>query len=87
MDAIERAIWNDVEMHKSGCWTWKGFAGCNIIRLLAELSGKPLPIGMKLYRMSECAMGKDCVNPDHVGTGRQWRRRVQSGEGDEEVDG
>ena len=88
MDAIERTIWNDVEMHENGCWTWKGFAGCNIIRLLADFSGKPLPLATKLYRMPECSMqNASCVNPDHVGTGRQLRHRVQAGEGDEEVDG
>ena len=38
MDAVERAIWNDVEMHENGCWTWSRPAECNLIRLLAELS-------------------------------------------------
>ena len=83
MDAVERAIWNDVEMHANGCWTWKGWAGCNIVRLLAEMSGKPLPANTKLYRMPECSMqSADCVNPHHVGTEREWKRRVEMGEGD-----
>lgn len=77
MDAIEEAIWHDVEMHDSGCWTWRGHSGCNIIRLLAELSGNPLPVGTKMFRMPECAMqSASCVNPSHVGTYEQWAARI-----------
>lgn len=77
MDAVEQAIWADVDKHDSGCWTWTGASGCNIIRLLAELSRDPLPANRKMYRMPECTMGKDCVNPDHVGTMQQWRSQIR----------
>jgi hypothetical protein len=44
MDDIERAILSDVVVHDSGCWTWKGQSGGNVIRLLAALRGAPLPV-------------------------------------------
>jgi hypothetical protein len=28
----------------------------------------PLPAGEKLYPMPDCTLGKDCVNPNHLGT-------------------
>jgi hypothetical protein len=79
MDAIEQAIWADVEKHEDedGCWTWSKPSGCNVIRLLAELSGKPLPAGRKMYRMPECLTGAKCVNPEHVGTAEQWMSWVR----------
>lgn len=78
MDKIERAIWADVQQHENGCWTWRGPSGCNVIRLLAELCGYPLPVRGKMYRMPECEMnGADCVNPDHVGTYEEWMSRSQ----------
>jgi len=65
--------WNDVEAHierrdNGGCWTWDGspLQG-NVSRVIAEAYGAPLPTG-KLYRMPECKLGKDCVNPNHLGT-------------------
>jgi hypothetical protein len=75
LDAVERAIWADVQRHENGCWTWAGQSGCNIIRLLADLSGKPLPVLRRMYRMPKCELGKDCVNPDHVGTAEEWMLR------------
>ena len=36
-------------------------------RVIAEAYGAPLPAG-KLYRMPECKLGKECVNPNHLGT-------------------
>jgi hypothetical protein len=78
MDAIEQAIWNDVEVHECGCWSWWGASGCSIIRLLAELAGNPLPVGTRMYRMPECKMQSACcVNPDHVGTNEEWEARVR----------
>ena len=29
-----------------------------------------------MYRMPDCAIGMDCVNPDHVGTSEQYMRRL-----------
>lgn len=78
MDAVERAIWTDIDTHECGCWTWKWPSGCNIVRLLAELVGNPLPVNMKMYRMPECEMGSDCVNPEHVGSSEQWMARVSA---------
>lgn len=79
MDNIEGAIWADVHQHESGCWTWSGQSGCNIIRLLAELSGNPLPANRKMYRMPECKLDSaECVNPEHVGTYQDWLCRVQT---------
>ena len=75
LDAVERAIWADVQRHENGCWTWVGQSGCNIIRLLAEMSGKPLPLLRRMYRMPGCVLGKDCVNPEHVGTAEEWMLR------------
>jgi hypothetical protein len=68
--------WNEVEAHierrENGCWIWDGFpvAG-NIYRYIAEAYGTPLPTG-KLYRMPECKIGRDCVNPTHLGTGADY---------------
>ncbi len=78
MDVVERAVWNDVEMHENGCWTWSRRAECNIIQLLAELSGNPLPMNSKLYRMPDCGLGRNCVNPEHVGTSERWIARIQA---------
>jgi hypothetical protein len=77
MDCVEQAIWNDIERHENGCWTWSKPCECNVIRLFAELFDKPLPAGRKLYRMPECHLGKECVNPDHVGTVEEWMSRVR----------
>ncbi len=69
--------WNDVEAHierrEGGCWTWDGSpVACNVYRLVAEAYGAPLPTGRKLYRMPGCKLGKDCVNPNHIGTGEDY---------------
>ena len=69
--------WDAVEphiiRHPSGCWVWDGFpvAG-NIYRVIAEAVGCPLPVGQKMYRMPECQIGRDCVNPNHLGTGADF---------------
>jgi hypothetical protein len=77
-DNVEEAIWADVQRHENGCWGWPGRKPeCNIIRLLADLSGKPLPALRRMYRMPGCALGKQCVNPDHVGTAEEWMLRTQ----------
>ncbi len=76
MDAVERAIWQDVVLQENDCWRWKGASDCSVIRLLAELGGKPLPVNTRLYRMPECQLGKECVNPEHVGTSEQWVARI-----------
>ena len=65
--------WFDMEphvvRHDSGCWSWDGFPlDGNIYRAVAEACGCPLPAGEKLFRMPDCALGKDCINPMHLGT-------------------
>lgn len=77
MDGVEQAIMADVERHDNGCWTWTGPKGCNIIRRLAELSAKPLPANRRMYRMPECELGAECVNPEHVGTADEWSRAMR----------
>jgi hypothetical protein len=69
--------WSDVEPHierrnDSGCWTWDGtpLEG-NVYRFVAEAYGAPLPTE-KLYRMPDCKLGKQCVNPNHLGTGADF---------------
>jgi hypothetical protein len=77
-DAVERAILADVDKHESGCWTWGKPSECNILQILARLCGRRLPPGRAtLYRMPECVMGKDCVNPFHVGTSEEWLSSVK----------
>ena len=58
IDAIELAILDDMQKHDCGCWTWHGPTGfCNIIQLLAVMTGRELPAGRgRLYRMPECVM-------------------------------
>ena len=69
--------WHEVEVHierhESGCWTWDGapLYG-NVYRIVAEAYGTPLPAGQKLYRMPDCKLGKECVNPNHLGTGADY---------------
>ncbi len=58
-----------IEKHKNGCWTWLGaLLEGNIYRLVAEACGCPLPAGQKLFRMPDCALEKNCINPAHLGT-------------------
>jgi hypothetical protein len=69
--------WNDVaahiDRHDSGCWTWSGApVEGNVYRVIAEAYGAPLPAGPKLYRMPDCKLGKECVNPNHLGTGADF---------------
>jgi hypothetical protein len=62
-----------IERHDSGCWTWSGAPmECNVYRYVAEAQGTPLPAGPKLYRMPGCTLGKECVNPNHLGTGADF---------------
>jgi hypothetical protein len=68
--------WSSVEVnikrHDSGCWTWAGAPmERNVYRYIAEVHGTPLPTS-KLYRMPECRIGHDCVNPGHLGTGEDY---------------
>jgi hypothetical protein len=68
--------WNEVEAHivrhDSGCWTWDGTpVEGNVYRIVAEAYGAPLPTE-KLYRMPDCTLGKECVNPNHLGTGADF---------------
>ncbi len=70
--------WSILEPHierreDCGCWTWDGspLEG-NVYRIIAEAYGAPLPAGPKLYRMPECKLGKECVNPNHLGTGADY---------------
>src|ERR1700694_1532977 len=69
--------WSDVEAHirrhNSGCWAWSGApVEGNVYRFVAEAYGAPLPAGQKLYRMPNCKLGKQCVNPNHLGTGADY---------------
>jgi hypothetical protein len=70
--------WDDVEAHierhEGGCWTWDGSSvDGNVYRVVAEAYGAPLPVGRgKLYRMPDCTMGKECVNPNHICTGEDF---------------
>jgi hypothetical protein len=64
--------WNEVDphivRHDSGCWTWDGSpVEGNVYRVVAKAYGAPLPTE-KLYRMPDCTLGKECVNPNHLGT-------------------
>ncbi len=73
---------NDIELnikrHANGCWTWIGSQlPCNIFRYVADRCGTPLPLGQKLFRMPECKLGKECVNPEHIGTGVDFILTVQ----------
>ena len=78
VDPVEHAIMNDVDTHENGCWTWsKPRYEVNIIRLLAEMLGQPLPAGVNLYRMPECRLGAQCVHPRHVGTHAEWLARKE----------
>jgi hypothetical protein len=63
-----------IERHEGGCWTWVGAPmTCNVYCFVAEAYGAPLPVGLgKLYRMPDCRLGKECVNPNHIGTGEDF---------------
>jgi hypothetical protein len=69
--------WDEVAAHierrnYSGCWTWDGSPlDGNVYRFVAEAYGAPLPTE-KLYRMPDCKLGKQCVNPNHLGTGADF---------------
>jgi hypothetical protein len=68
------AVAAHIERHAGGCWTWDGspVAG-NIFRMVAEAYGAPLPVRRgKLYRMPDCTVGRNCVNPNHLGTARDF---------------
>lgn len=57
---------------EGGCWTWDGSpVEGNLYRIIAEAYGAPLATG-KLYRMPACMLGKECVNPNHIGTGADF---------------
>lgn len=77
MDNVERAIWQDVHIHESGCWGFTGPRWCSVIRLLADLAGESLPVNKKMFRMPECTLGSECVNPEHVGTSRDLAARQE----------
>lgn len=76
-DAVEDAIWRDVDKHENGCWTWTGPNICKIIPVLAELVGNPVPAGRKMYRMPDCILGAACVNPAHCGTSEDYMLHVR----------
>src|ERR1700687_5854648 len=62
-----------IERHDSGCWIWDGSPReGNVYRIIAIAYGAPLPAGLKLYRMPDCKLGKECVNPNHLGTGAEF---------------
>ena len=74
--------WSDLESHierrEDGCWTWDGFAlEGNVYRVIAEAYGAALPGGQKMYRMPGCTLGKDCVNPNHIGAREDFARALQ----------
>jgi len=74
---MDNAYWNVVDAHikrhECGCWTWAGAPlDFNVYRFVAESCGAPLPSRQKLYRMPDCKLGKECVNPNHLGTGRDF---------------
>jgi hypothetical protein len=69
--------WKDIESHierrEDGCWTWDGSPlDGNVYRVIAEAYGAPLPAGQKMYGMPNCTLGKECVNPSHLGTGADY---------------
>ena len=70
--------WGEVEAHikrlDGGCWTWDGTpVDGNVYRIIAEAYGIFFPVGSgKLYRMPECQLGKLCVNPNHIGTAKDF---------------
>jgi hypothetical protein len=63
-----------IERHEGGCWTWDGTpVDGNVYRVVAEACGILFPVGRgRLYRMPECKLGKECVNPNHLGTGEDF---------------
>jgi hypothetical protein len=67
-----------IERHEGGCWTWDGSpVEGNVYRLVADACGIIFPIGrVKLYRMPACRLGKVCVNPNHIGTGKDYVRAL-----------
>lgn len=78
MQDVDKAIWDSVTEHPCGCWSFSGPRDiCNVIPLLAELAGEPLPEGRTLYRLPDCQMGSACVNPKHFGTAEQWFVRTK----------
>jgi len=73
---MDTSDWGGVEGHierrECGCWVWDGApVDGNVYRIVAEAYGAPLPIE-KLYRMPDCKLGKECVNPNHLGTGADF---------------
>lgn len=67
-----------IERHEGGCWTWDGSpVDGNVYRIVAEACGVYFPVGRgKLYRMPDCKLGKACVNPNHIGTGKDFERAL-----------
>jgi hypothetical protein len=62
-----------IDRRENGCWTWSGSpVEGNVYRIVAEAYEAPLPAGQKLYRMPGCTLGKECVNPNHLGTGADF---------------
>jgi hypothetical protein len=74
--------WGDVkahiERHESGCWTWDGTPiDGNVYRIVAEACGIYFPVGRRqLYRMPDCKLGTECVNPGHIGAGADFGRAL-----------
>jgi hypothetical protein len=79
---MNNSNWNDIEAHiarhDGGCWTWDGTpVDGNVYRIVAEACGIYFPVGRgKLYRMPECKLGTECVNPSHIGTGADFGRAL-----------
>jgi hypothetical protein len=73
-----------IERHEGGCWTWDGSpVEGNVYRFVAEAYGAPLAFGRgKLFRMPDCKLGKECVNPNHIGTAKDFFRAL-NGQGQE----
>jgi hypothetical protein len=79
---MNNSNWNDlephIERHEGGCWTWDGTPiDGNVYLIVAEACGIYFPVGRgELYRMPECKLGKECVNPSHIGTGADFVRAL-----------
>jgi hypothetical protein len=74
--------WDEIEphivRHASGCRTWDGSPAEGVFRLVSEALGIPLPSrNGKCYRMPDCTMGKECVNPNHVGSLENYYRTLE----------
>jgi hypothetical protein len=70
-------VFNNILLTESGCWQWVGEPTTTKMHVyVAELCHATLPRGQK-YRMPDCVLGDECLNPSHVGTKAEWNSVVR----------